>query len=135
MSLSLQQQMLIEQRVPNQAKSAGVAYLLLIGGLGIHRLYLGRTGSGVTMLILFILGWLTLVIGIGLVLLLVVGLWAFADLFLVPGMIERQKASVRSELKRQMLVVGTQEDANSARALPEPGGRSGEIALPHGSRS
>ena len=120
MSLSVQHQMLIEQRVTNQAKSSGVAYLLLIflGGMGIHRLYLGRTGSGVTMLSLFVLGWATLVFGIGLLFLLIVGLWAFVDLFLVSGMVEQQKAAVRREMEHDMLIAGS-ENASTP-ALREP---------------
>src|SRR5690349_1865524 len=44
MTLSTQEQMLIEQRVANEAKSTGLAYVLwfFLGGLGMHRFYLGR---------------------------------------------------------------------------------------------
>lgn len=40
--MSLQQEIFVEQKVSNQKKSKGVAYLLLIffGGLGAHRFYL-----------------------------------------------------------------------------------------------
>mgnify|MGYP000205101498 CR=1 FL=1 len=89
--------MLVEQRVTNDAKSPVVAYLLLIflGGFGAHRFYLGKTGTAITMLILFILGWLTLVLGVGLILLAVVGIWCFVDIFLIPGMIEDDKNDMR----------------------------------------
>lgn len=65
MALGVQEQMLIEQRVANEAKSTGAAYLLwlFLGGAGGHRFYLGRSGSGAVMLILFILGLITSVIG------------------------------------------------------------------------
>jgi TM2 domain-containing membrane protein YozV len=68
-------------------KSLVVAYLLLIffGGFGAHRFYLGRVGSGVVQLALFVLGWALTVIGVGFVLLTLLGLWVLADLFLVPG--------------------------------------------------
>ena len=67
MGLSTQEQILIEQRVMNEAKSAGAAYLLwfFLGTLGAHRFYLGKTGSGVAQLLLFVLGWLTLGIFVG----------------------------------------------------------------------
>lgn len=100
MGLSTQEQMLIEQRVTNEAKSTGAAYLiwLFLGGLGGHRFYLGRGGSGSVMLILFIIGIVTLFAGVGAVFLIIVGLWALVDAFLIPGMIQKQKDDVRQRL-------------------------------------
>ena len=89
MALQTQDFMLIEQRVSNEAKSTGAAYLLwfFTGGLGGHRFYLGRVGSGLFMLILFVVGWATIFFGIGAIPLIIVGLWALIDAFLIPGMI------------------------------------------------
>ncbi|MGR3634226.1 MAG: TM2 domain-containing protein [Limimaricola soesokkakensis] len=105
MALSTQQQILLEQQVTNQSKSVGVAYLLLIflGGLGVHRFYLGRTGSGVAMLLLFVLGWLTAIFIIGYLFLLSVGIWWLVDLFLIPGMVASDSAALRSRLSTAML--------------------------------
>jgi len=105
MSLSTQQQMLIEQRVTNDAKSPVVAYLLLIflGGFGAHRFYLGKTGTAITMLILFILGWITLVLVIGLPLLIAVGIWCIVDIFLIPAMIQEDKTAIRQRHSTDML--------------------------------
>ena len=60
-SMDTQREILIEQRVANDAKSPLVAYLLLIflWGLGVHRMYLGRWVSGILMAVLWGLGWLT----------------------------------------------------------------------------
>lgn len=109
MTLTTQQQMLIEQRVTNEAKSTGAAYLiwLFLGGLGGHRFYLGRGGSGAVMLILTIVGALTLVVGIGAVFLIIVGIWALIDAFLIPGMIQAHKDKIRQSLSMNaMMAVG-----------------------------
>lgn len=81
-------------------KSTGAAYLLwlFLGGFGAHRFYLGQTGTGAAQLILFLLGWLTLIIGIGLFLLIAVGIWALVDAFLIPGLIEQQNMELVKEL-------------------------------------
>ncbi len=69
-------------------KSAGVAYLLwfFIGMLGVHRFYLGRTGSGIAILLLTIISAFLIPTGIGLVTIAIPGLWVLIDLFLIPGM-------------------------------------------------
>ena len=81
-------------------KSAGVSYLLwlFLGGLGAHRFYLGQTGTAVTQLILFVLGWLTLVVGVGLLLLAIVGIWLLVDAFLIPGIVREQNLRLADRL-------------------------------------
>jgi TM2 domain-containing membrane protein YozV len=108
MPLQTDEKILIEQRVTNEAKSAGVGYLLLIflGWLGAHRFYLGATGSGIVMLLLWVIGTVTSVIGVGFVLLAIWGIWWVIDLFLIPGMVSRQKDEVRERLTRQALSGG-----------------------------
>lgn len=103
MALDTQQQMLIEQRVSNDAKSPLLAYLLLlfVGGFGIHRFYLGRSGSGIAMLLLLIVGAFTLPIGIGILLLGALGIWMIVDLFLIPGMVSQQRNSLRQNLRAE----------------------------------
>ena len=67
MALSTEQMMLIEQRVTNERKSVGVAYLLwfLFSGFGGHRFYLGKTGSAITMAVLIIGGLLLMPFVVG----------------------------------------------------------------------
>lgn len=100
MGLTTQEQILIEQRVTNEAKSIGVAYLLwfFLGGVGAHRFYLGRKGSGFAMLALLVVGIITVPIVLGSVLLLILGIWALVDAFLIPGMVQQHKAEIRSRL-------------------------------------
>ena len=78
--MDTQREMLIEQRVANDAKSPLVAYLLaiLLWGFGAHRMYLGRWVSGLIMLAMSGLGWLTAPILIGWPLVALVGIAGFA---------------------------------------------------------
>jgi TM2 domain-containing membrane protein YozV len=82
-------------------KSVFIAYLALVflGGLGVHRFYLNRGGSGAVQLGLTIGGLVLSLIGVGLVLLLVVGVWLFVDLFLVPGMVTEYNVALARSLQ------------------------------------
>ncbi|WP_429812831.1 TM2 domain-containing protein [Ensifer sp. B1-9] len=92
MNLSTAEQLLVEQRVTNEAKSTAVAYLLwiLFGGFGAHRFYIGRTGSGIAMIALLVIGFGTASVGIGALFIVALGVWLLADLFLIPGMIHHR---------------------------------------------
>lgn len=98
--MDTQKELLIEQRVANDAKSPLVAYLLAIflWGLGAHRMYLGRWVSGLIMLAMTGLGVLTAPILIGWPLLGLVWVWTVIDLFLIPGMIEDDKNDIRRRM-------------------------------------
>ncbi|MEO0463744.1 MAG: TM2 domain-containing protein [Pseudomonadota bacterium] len=62
-------------------KNKFVAALLafFLGGLGAHKFYLGYNNAGIIMLVLFIGGWLTSWLIIGLIPLMIVGLIAFIE--------------------------------------------------------
>jgi len=66
-----------------------VAYLLwlFLGGVGAHRFYLGRTGSGFVYVCLFVLTVLT-----GGLMGIALGAWVLLDLFLIPGMVSAHNA-------------------------------------------
>ncbi len=68
------------------SKSIGIAYLLwlILGGLGVHRFYAGRTKSGIAQLLLAlsVVGWLVLIP------------WLIADLFLIPGMVNQHNMKI-----------------------------------------
>ena len=100
--MTTQDRLLIEQRVANEAKSPIVAYLLLVllWGCGVHRMYLGRWISGVLMLALWGMGWLTSLILIGWPLIGVVALWCVIDLLLIPGMIRDDKDEIRYRMTK-----------------------------------
>ena len=76
MSLSTDDMILIEQRVANERKSAGAAYLLwfFLGFLSAHRFYLGKPISAILQIVsyFFLIGFV----------------WWFLDFFLIPSIIE-----------------------------------------------
>ena len=52
-------------------------------GIGGHNYYLGRIGIGIFQLILFIISWITLIFGIGLIIFAILGIWWLIDLIYV----------------------------------------------------
>lgn len=99
--MDTQRELLIEQRVSNEAKSPLVAYLLLIflWGFGVHRMYLGRWMTGLIMLVLWVVGWVLSTIVIGWPLVALVALWCIVDLFLIPGMVAADREDIRRRLR------------------------------------
>ncbi|MGP4038564.1 TM2 domain-containing protein [Gracilibacillus sp. D59] len=69
-------------------RSLVIAYLLwfFFGQIGVHRFYTGRTGSGIAQLLLGVVGWATTWILIGWIPLVVLWIWLFVDIFLIPAM-------------------------------------------------
>ena len=68
-------------------KSTGIAYLLwfFLGMLGVHRFYLGRSGSGAVILVLSIVSFFLSFVGIGIFLFVIPAIWVLVDVFLIPG--------------------------------------------------
>ncbi len=81
-------------------KSTGIAYLLwfFLGGLGVHRFYLGQIGSGIAMAVIFGLSWITVVVGIGLIGLAAIAVWWCVDAFLIPGITTRVNQELATRL-------------------------------------
>lgn len=67
----------------NKSKAAAALLCFFLGVFGIHRFYLGRIGSGVAQLILFILSSILLWVGVGVVTYLILGIWVVIDFILI----------------------------------------------------
>lgn len=100
MQLSTQQQMLVEQRLTNEKKSTGVAYLLwfFLGGFSAHRFYLGSPGTAAGQIALIWIGVILSGIFIGIPLLIAGLVWLFIDLFLIGGLVQKDAGEKRARL-------------------------------------
>jgi len=100
MQLSTQQQMLVEQRLTNEKKSSGVAYLLwfFLGGFAAHRFYLGAVGTAVAQIALLWGGLLLSAVLIGIPMLMAFGIWWVIDAFLIGGLVEQDATVKRARI-------------------------------------
>ena len=83
-------------------KSTGISYLLWIflGGFGAHRFYLGRTGSAIAMLVIYILSFILLfAAGGGLLGFIVIGIWWIVDAFLIPGIVRDNNQALQQRIE------------------------------------
>ena len=62
-----------------------------LGNLGGHRFITGRVGTGLIMLLLHGLGWLTFWFGLGYLIWGAVGIWWLIDALLIPGWLSERR--------------------------------------------
>lgn len=103
--LDAKQLAIVQSELDNRKKSIVVAYLLwfFLGGLGIHRFYIGSTGPAITMLILWIFGWLLLIIYIGIFLFIALYIWVLIDAFLLHGNVNRINQGIERDIIQQVM--------------------------------
>ena len=81
-------------RYDARKKSVAISYLLwfFLGGLGVHRFYLGRIGTGIILLVSTILGFVILITWVISAAMLI---W---DLFAIPSMVSRENRRAAEEI-------------------------------------
>ncbi len=96
-----------------EGKNTVIAYVLwwFLGAIGVHRMYLGRTGSGVAMLSLFIIGIVTAVLAVGYIFLSIVGIWWLVDGFLTYSMVKEENTK-RGLLSSAIIVTSEENPPN-----------------------
>ncbi|MDR6225772.1 TM2 domain-containing protein [Desmospora profundinema] len=89
-----------QTELENQKKTNLVAYLLwfFVGYFGAHRFYVGRTGSGITMLLLFLFGAILSVFLIGIPMMIAVGIWVIVDAFLLYRYVQEENIKKEREI-------------------------------------
>lgn len=89
-----------QQRYEKYRKRMGRAYIswLLIGLLGLHRFYADWSWSGLTMLLLFMVGMLLYSTLLGKVLLLMLVVWWLIDAVRLPGILRIENEKLRKSL-------------------------------------
>jgi len=82
-------------------KSTLVAYLLwfFVGFIGVHRFYLGATGSGIAMMVIFLLSIPLVLVAVGFLGFLVLGIWWLVDGLLIPGLAEKHNTQLIQTLR------------------------------------
>ena len=81
-------------------KSALVAYVLwlFMGLFGAHRFYLDEKGTGAGMLIITLASLVLMLAAIGLFTIFITIIWAFVDLFLIPGIARKYNNDLATRL-------------------------------------
>lgn len=81
-------------------KSAVIAYVLwfFLGQLGVHRLYLGREGSGIFMALFCVASYILCLVLIGFVGLGILYVWWLIDALLIPGMLQDENVKLARRL-------------------------------------
>lgn len=71
--------------IPRAPKSKVVAALLafFLGGFGAHNFYLGHTNRAVTQLVLYLVGFITSLLFIGIFVIAAVGIWVFVEFIMI----------------------------------------------------
>lgn len=91
-NMSAEDQLSLNEYINIHSKSVAAAWILWVffGRFGAHRFYLKRNHA-LLMLILWIIGWLTAIIFIGIIILSVIWIWCIVDAFSIQEWIKEDR--------------------------------------------
>lgn len=98
--LTLQERDYVERKVENESKSSVIVWLLSLffGGAGAHRLYMGKIGSGVALLLVTLLiSWWTFFIP--------TLIWVIIDAFQINSWLRKDKDNKREDAIKNILLL------------------------------
>lgn len=121
--ISDRQLAILESEMKKQRKSVGLAYVLLIllGNIGVHQFYLGKTRRGLAYLLLGVVGWISLFSSflgeanggagvIGILCFAVVGIFLLIDLFTLPKQVRAADEVAEDKILNELLVIEDDRD-------------------------
>ena len=106
-NLTVDQKLYIEQYISNEKKSLIVAYILwfFLGAVGAHRFYVGKTITGILMIVVLIISGILTLVTFGLataVTMLPITIWWVIDAVLVIFMIKNYNRRLRREAMKSI---------------------------------
>ncbi|MCD7130284.1 NINE protein [Limosilactobacillus agrestis] len=121
--------LIFNQEVADRKKNPVIAYLLwwFTGFMGGHRYYFGKYGSAIAMTLIFwLLVWL---FGLGLI---ITGIWALVDVFLISGWLKRDNEEVSKEVFDELMMKHQYMAANQAENVSSPAQQAAQPVEPNG---
>ncbi|RHW49747.1 TM2 domain-containing protein [Bombilactobacillus bombi] len=98
--LTNEEKLLVNSEIEKRRKNPVIAYLLwfLLGFMGGHRYYMGKTGSAVAMTLIF---WLLVwIFGLGAI---ITGIWAIVDVFLISGWLKDDQEKIENKVAQDII--------------------------------
>ncbi|TBL70544.1 TM2 domain-containing protein [Paenibacillus thalictri] len=98
--LTTDQQLMVNSEFEKKKKSKPIAFVLwfFLGGLGIHRFYLGDIGYAIGLIVVLIISWLTFFI----LFFLPIGIWLLVELFLISGRVDKINNNIELSIVNQI---------------------------------
>ena len=104
-SLSDRELALLASEMPNRQKSLAVAFLLwfFLGTLGVYHFYLGNARRAWIMIALTVIGFVTIIVLVGIILLLIAAVMWIIDAVRMSALVSQQNATIETQLINEIV--------------------------------